>query len=98
MQQIAPLDFFQHLRWLDGKPLLDRVEPYRQRIFTQALYTLEADGTPRYNRALVGRGKKNWKSADLALAGLYRFLAWKAPAGNPCAVIANDEDQADDDF
>jgi phage terminase large subunit-like protein len=96
--QASPLAFFKRLRWLDGRPLLEAIEPYRQRIFTEALYTLNADGTPRYNRVLAGRGKKNWKSADLVLAGLYRFLAWKSSAGNPCAVIANDEDQADDDF
>jgi hypothetical protein len=47
--------------------------------------------------ALTGRGKKNWKSADLILAALYRFLAWESPQGNDCFLLANDEGQAGDD-
>lgn len=96
--QVSPLDFFSGLRWLDGRPLLDVIEPYRRRIFTAALYTFQRGGVPRYSRVLAGRGKKNWKTADLVLAGLYRFLAWTTVQGNDCAVIANDEDQAGDDF
>jgi hypothetical protein len=78
--------------------LLDTIEPYRQRIFMEALHSFNVNGTPRYNRVLAGRGKKNWKTADLVLAGLYRFLAWDSPQGNDSALIANDEDQAGDDF
>jgi len=96
--KLSPLDFFGHLRWLDGRPLLDTIEPYRQRMFTEALYTFDPDGRPTYNRVLNGRGKKNWKSADLLLAGLYRLLVWASPQGNDCAIIANDEGQADDDL
>jgi hypothetical protein len=95
---VSPLDFFSHLVWLDGRPLLDTIEPYRRRMFTEALYTFDPDGRPRYNRVLNGRGKKNWKSADLLLAGLYRLLVWTSPQGNDCAIIANDEDQAGDDL
>ena len=47
---------------------------------------------------LTGRGKKNWKSADLILAALYRFLAWESPQGNDCFLLANDEGQAGDDL
>ena len=28
-----PLDFFSHLVWIDGRPLLDTIEPYRRGIF-----------------------------------------------------------------
>jgi hypothetical protein len=28
------LQFFDHLCWLDGKPLLDTIEPYRRELFT----------------------------------------------------------------
>jgi hypothetical protein len=45
-----------------------------------------------------GAGEKNWKSADLILAGLYRFLVWPSPQGNDCFVLANDENQAGDDL
>lgn len=93
-----PIKFFSHLRWLDGQPLLDVIEPYRQRIFSEALYTLDANGTPRYNLVLAGRAKKNWKSADLVLAALYRLLAWPSPLGNQCYILANDKGQAADDL
>ena len=59
---ISPLEFFSHLRWIDERPLLDVIEPYRQRIFTETLYTFGEGGVPHYNLALTGRGKKNWKS------------------------------------
>jgi hypothetical protein len=38
---ISSLDFFASLVWLDGRPLLDTIEPYRQDIFRKAL-----DGSP----------------------------------------------------
>lgn len=96
--QVSPLEFFGHLKWLDRTPLLGIIEPYRQKIFMDALYTFDADGRPKYNRILAGRAKKNWKTTDLILAGLYRFLAWQSTSGNDCAVIANDEGQAADDL
>ena len=34
----SPIDFFAHLKWLDGKPLLDTIEPYRRELFMQALH------------------------------------------------------------
>jgi hypothetical protein len=93
-----PLDFFSHLQWLDGRPLLDTIEPYRQRIFSEALYTFDDDGRPRYSLGLFGRAKKNWKSSDLVLAALYKFLIWPSPQGNDCFILANDEGQAGDDL
>ena len=62
------------------------------------LYTFDPDGVPVYNMALCGRAKKNWKTADLILAALYRFLAWPSAQGNDCFILANDEGQAADDL
>lgn len=93
----SPLEFFEPLVWLDGRPLLDVIEPYRRRIFMDALYTFDED-RPRYNLVLTGRAKKNWKSADLILAAFYRFLIWPSAAGNDCFLLANDEGQAGDDL
>lgn len=95
---VDPLDFFSHLVWLDGRPLLDTIEPYRRTIFHDVLYTFDPDGTPRYNLALCGRAKKNHKTSDLAFAALYKFLAWPSAHGNDAFVLANDEGQAGDDL
>jgi hypothetical protein len=93
-----PLDFFAHLKWLNGRALLDTIEPYRQRIFSEALYTFDTDGHPQYTLTLCGRAKKNWKTSDLVLACLYKLLVWPSPQGNDCFILANDEDQAADDL
>ena len=93
-----PLDFFGELVWIDGRPLLDTIEPYRRQILVDVLWTFGDDGAPQFNLALCGRAKKNWKTSDLVLAGLYRFLAWRSAAGNDCFIIANDEGQAADDL
>jgi hypothetical protein len=90
------LQVFKRLRWIDRRPLV--IEPYRQRIFAGALDARDAQGRPRYNLALMGRAKKNWKSADLVLAALYRLLAWDSAGGNQCYILANDEGQAADDL
>jgi hypothetical protein len=81
-----------------GSSPLDVIEPYRKRNFIDALYTFREDGRPCYNLVLTGRGKKNWKSADLILAAIYRLLAWESPQGNDCFLLANDEGQAGDDL
>jgi hypothetical protein len=94
----SPTEFFGDLVWLDGQPLLDTIEPYRQDTFEKVLWMTGPDGWPVYNRALLGRGKKNFKSADLVLAGLYKLLACDSLQGNDCFVICNDEDQASDDL
>ena len=93
-----PADFFAHLKWLDGRQLLDSLEPYRRDIFDTVLATFDPDGRPRYSLVLCGRAKKNWKSADLVLAALYRFLAWPSGQGNDSYILANDEGQAADDL
>jgi phage terminase large subunit-like protein len=92
------LEFFDKLKWLDGRPLLKTIEPYRQHIFTQALDTFDSNGRPKYNMVLSGRAKKNWKTADLILAGLYRLLVWPSEKGNDGFILANDEGQAGDDL
>lgn len=95
---INPLVFFSKLRWLDGRPLLETIEPYRRQIFTDVLFTFDDDGVPQINFVLCGRAKKNWKSADLVLAALYRVLVWPSPVGNDAYVLANDLQQAGDDL
>jgi hypothetical protein len=94
----APLDFFSEFVWLDGRRLIDTIEPYRQRILTDVLWTFDPDGAPTFNMALCGRAKKNWKTSDLILAGLYRLLAWQSVAGNDCLIAASDDGQAGDDL
>ena len=92
-----PLEFFNHLKWLDGRPLLDTIEPYRRTILTDGLYSFDEDGRPKFNFVLCGRAR-NWKTTDLCLAALYRFLAWPSDMGNDCYILANDEGQAADDL
>ncbi|MBI4346858.1 MAG: hypothetical protein HY553_08380 [Elusimicrobia bacterium] len=91
------LAFFDLLRWLDGSPLSGHLEPYRRRLFSEALEARDPDGRLRYNLIVAGRAKKNWKSADLVLAALYALLT-SSPSGNECYLLANDEDQAGDDL
>jgi hypothetical protein len=67
---ISPLAFFRLLKWIDSRALLEVIEPYRQRIFHEALYTFGNDGLPKYNLIVCGRGKKNWKTADSCFAAL----------------------------
>lgn len=98
MKQISPIKFFSLLKWLDGTPLPDVIEAYRQNIFNESLYHLDENGNPKFNLVLTGRAKKNWKSADLIFASLYRLLAWKSPLGNQCYILANDAGQAADDL
>jgi hypothetical protein len=93
VRQTDPINFFSKLKWIDDRPLLAVIEPYRKRIFTDALYTFDGNRL-KHNLVLTGRAKKNWKSADLILAALYRLLAWKSPGGNQAYVLANDMAQA----
>ena len=97
MKRIDPIKFFSHLKWLDGQPLLNVIEPYRRRIFSEALYSFHGKD-PKYNLVLTGRSKKNFKSCDLILASIYRLLAWDSPLGNQCYILANDQGQAADDL
>jgi len=98
--QIPPTEFFGLLRWLDGRPLPDVMEPYRQKILSDALFTFRPDGAPKYRRVLTGRAKKNFKTCDAVLAALYKCLVWK-PAGsklNEVYFVASDLGQANDDL
>jgi hypothetical protein len=99
-EQPDPLKFFSLLRWLDGRPLLEVMEPYRQQIHSEFLYTFRVDGSPRYKRGLKGRGKKNSKTADEVFEGLYKLLAWQAAGhkGNQVFFVASDMGQANDDL
>jgi hypothetical protein len=95
VKQIPTLDFLRTLRWINGQPLLDVVEPYRQRILTEAVDTWDCEyDRPQYNNALTGRGKKNWKTADGLFFILHRCLAWKTDLGNDCLVVSFDLEQA----
>lgn len=100
IQRIGPrltaLEFFGSLRWIDGRPLLDVIERYRQRILTAFLDMLEPDGRQRYNLGVAGRAKKNWKTADLVLIGFDALLANDSPGGNQVYLLGNDEEQAGD--
>jgi hypothetical protein len=53
-----PFTFFDRLVWLDGRPLMSTIEPYRQKILADALFTFDPDGRPRYNLTLCGRAKR----------------------------------------
>lgn len=100
MQQVHPEEFFKLLKWLDGRPLLEVMEPYRQQVLGDALYTFRADGSPLYRRILTGRAKKNSKTSDAVLAALYKCLVWKAHGekGNESYFLASDLAQANDDL
>ena len=95
-RHVHALDFFALLRWLDGRPLVDVIEPYRRHIFSAVLDERKPDGRLRYNLAVLGCAKKNWKSADLVFAALFALLENDSPGGNQCSILANDEGQAND--
>jgi hypothetical protein len=93
--EFTPLTFrecVQSLVWLDGRPLVDVIEPYRWSIF-DAAFARGDDGLAfLYNLVLAGRGKKNWKTADQIFAELYALLD-DSPGGNQVLHLANDEGQ-----
>ena len=95
---VTSLQFFQRLRWLDGTPLLDTIEPYRRDVFTKALDSCDTRGRPLYSMVLAGRGKKNAKSLDLVLAALFVLVIRRSVQGSDGFVLANDADQAADDL
>lgn len=99
-KQIHPLEFMKVLHWLDGRPLLEVMEGYRQQILTDALFTFRGDGSPLYRRVLTGRAKKNSKTTDAVLAALYKCLVWRAKGdkGNEVYFLASDLAQANDDL
>lgn len=98
VERVDPLQVFDLLHWIDGRPLLETMEPFRRRIFQEFYLTPGPDGQSQYNLGLFGRAKKNWKSGDLVLSAFYNLLANPSPHGQQCYLYANDEDQADDDL
>ena len=92
------LQFFGHLKWLDGTPLLDHIEPYRRNLFGKALDSFDACGRPLFSMVLSGRAKKNWKSCDLILAALFVLVIRRSVQGSDGFILANDADQAADDL
>ncbi|MGC4084263.1 MAG: hypothetical protein QM736_19675 [Vicinamibacterales bacterium] len=97
MSNLPPLDFYARLRWLDGRPLLPIIEPYRRHLFERFNEWDVAAGRCRYNLGLFGRGKKNWKTADAMLNALYALIA-DSTGGNQVYIVANDEGQAADNL
>lgn len=95
---ITSIQFLSKLVWLDGRPLLDMVEPYRREIFVQALDTFGPDDWPVFNLILAGRGKKNWKSQDMVDAAFYCTLIRRSVQGSSSLLLASDEGQAADDL
>jgi hypothetical protein len=96
---LSALGLFARLVWIDGVPLLHRVEPYRQRLFGRFFDERDENGRHAYNLGLFGRAKKNWKSGDLALAALYCLVSDPLPGYDAdCYILANDKDQAADDL
>jgi hypothetical protein len=93
---ISALTFFAGLNWINGRPLV--IEPYRQDIFRRALDERRPDGSARYNMIVCGRGKKNFKSADLVLAGLFCLMCRESPQGSDVLIVANAKAQAADDL
>jgi len=91
-------DFLARLVWLDGSPLLPRIQPYRLRLF-EHFFAVDADGAYRHNLGLFGRSKKNDKTSDLVSASLFALVG-DSPAGHDseCYILANDGDQARDDL
>jgi hypothetical protein len=88
-------EFVRPLLWLNGRPLADVIEPYRWRLFDQAV--TRAGLTFVYNLVLAGRAKKNWKTADLVLACVFALFD-DSPGGNQVYLVANDAGQAQDDL
>jgi hypothetical protein len=91
-------DFLSRLRWLDGRPLLSVIEPYRLRLL-QEFFERDRAGRLRRNLGLWGRAKKNWKTADLVTCALYAIVDEPAPGYDADAsLLANDKDQAAEDL
>lgn len=92
-QGLTILDFLRRLRWLDGSPLLPRVEAYRRRNFERFFDERDETGRPWFNLGVFGRAKKNFKTSDEILAAFFAMLT-DSVGGSQVYLIANDEDQA----
>jgi hypothetical protein len=97
MTELTPLGLFARLKWLDGRPLLATIEPYRRLLLEQFFAWDAAAARYRYNLGLFGRAKKNWKTADSMLAAFFALMV-DTPLGNQVYVAANDKGQAADDL
>jgi hypothetical protein len=96
-QGLSWSEFLGALRWIDKTPLIDHVDAYRRDVFHRFFEERDEVGRPRYNIALCGRGKKNWKTADAVLAALAAVCEdWAS--GSQVYLVANDKDQARDDL
>lgn len=91
------LDYLARLVWLDGSPLIDRIEPYRLQLFHQFFEERDSAGRPRYNMCVSGRAKKNAKTLDAVLAALWAVMD-NSPHGSQVYLLASDQDQAADDL
>lgn len=95
-ESLSILEFFERLKWIDGRPLLPMVEPYRRRLFERA-FSRDADGQFLYSMVLSGRAKKNFKTTDAVLASLFALVD-PTPGDAQVYIVANDKDQAGDDL
>ncbi len=96
MNRITIREWLTPLKWIDGSPIVERIENYRWRLFER--FDVWENGRPKYNMKLDGRAKKNWKSGDLVLTALFRLLGNDERGGNQCFLVANDLAQAGDDL
>ena len=94
---LAITTFIDSLNWIDGRPLHRVMEPYRRSLFERFFGKLDARGHPFYNLGLFGRSKKNWKSADAVVAGLYA-LTGESLGGSQVLLVSNDEGQSADNL
>ena len=93
------LQFFGRLKWLDGRNLLETMQPYRRELFTQAFDSFDDQGRPRYNLVLAGRAKEKRQVARFeSAAALFTLTIRRSVQGSDCFILANDADQAGDDL
>ena len=54
----------------------------------RAFYEFREDGSLKYNLVLAGRGKKNHKTSDVVIGGLFKLLIPEGWQGNDVLVVA----------
>ena len=87
------LEFFGRLRWIDGRPLLDTIEPYRRELFTKALDTFEPDGRPHLTWWFVA-GQKELEIVRPGFGRAVQAVNSQITARQSFFILANDEGQA----
>ncbi len=85
--------FIDSLFWIDDRPLSDIIEPYRRRLFERFFGETNSNGHLRYNLLVHGVGKKNYKTTDAVVAGLYALTS-DSPGGSQVLLVSNDEGQS----